>query len=56
MDCGPIIEKIYTSEQLNNLIGKIDPAALRDDLRQEIAITLLRSLAKRLPKCTAVVP
>ena len=40
-DCNPIVTQIYQHKDLNNLINKIEPAYIRDDLRQEIAINLL---------------
>ena len=40
-DCNAIIEKIYIHPDINQLIEKIQPESIRDDLRQEIAISLL---------------
>jgi hypothetical protein len=40
-DCNHYIEQIYIHPDINNLIQKIQPEGIRDDLRQEIAISLL---------------
>lgn len=40
-ECNEIIEKIYIHPDINSLISKIHPEAIRDDLRQEIAVSLL---------------
>lgn len=37
-----IITSIYLSQELADLLVRIHPEAIRDDLRQEIALTLLR--------------
>jgi len=37
MDCREYIEQIYTHPAINNLISKLDPAELREDLKQEMA-------------------
>jgi hypothetical protein len=39
--CNDIIEKIYIHPDINSLIKKIKPESIQDDLRQEIAISLL---------------
>ena len=39
--CNDIVEKIYIHPDINNLIKKIKPESIQDDLRQEIAISLL---------------
>jgi uncharacterized protein with HEPN domain len=39
--CRQIIEQIYTHPKINELIGKMQPQELQDDLRQEMAIVLL---------------
>ena len=39
--CNDIVEKIYIHPDINNLIKKIEPESIQDDLRQEIAISLL---------------
>ena len=41
MECRQIIEHIYQDQEVNKLINKLDPAELREDLRQEFAIILL---------------
>ncbi len=40
-ECNAYIEKIYIHPDINNLISKINPESVRDDLRQEIALSLL---------------
>lgn len=40
-DCHSIVEKVYTHPDILNLISKIQPESIRDDLRQEIAVSLL---------------
>lgn len=41
MQTHAIIVAVYQSQELTDLLGKIHPEAIRDDLRQEIALTLL---------------
>ncbi len=40
-NCQEIIEKVYTHPDVITLISKIHPEQIRDDLRQEMAISLL---------------
>ena len=40
-DCNKIITDVYSHPDLIRLINKIRPESIRDDLRQEIAISLL---------------
>ena len=40
-DCNHIIEAIYKNESLNRLIDKINPANIREDLKQEVILALL---------------
>ena len=40
-DCNSYIEKIYVHPDINALISKIKPESIQDDLRQEVAISLL---------------
>lgn len=40
-DCNAYIEKIYIHPDINLLISKIKPESIRDDLRQEVAVSLL---------------
>lgn len=40
-ECNDIVEKIYIHPDINNLIKKIQPESIQDDLRQEIAVSLL---------------
>jgi hypothetical protein len=39
--CNQYIEEIYTSQRFNDVVRKIDPVELQDDLRQEVAMALL---------------
>jgi hypothetical protein len=39
--CNQYIEEIYTSQRFNDVVRKIDPVELQDDLRQEVAMELL---------------
>lgn len=41
--CGHFAEEVYKSPEVNNLLDKISPIDLRDDLRQEIALVILTS-------------
>lgn len=47
-NCTEIITDIYQHPALNNLIAKIKPHCLQDDLRQEIAISLLEQPCERI--------
>ena len=47
-DCGSLVETIYTSPELTRLISKIKPQAIQDDLRQEVALSLLEQPCDRL--------
>jgi len=40
-DCNEIVTKVYNHPDVINLIQKIKPESIRDDLRQEIAVSLL---------------
>lgn len=40
-DCNSIVEQVYNHPDLCNVISKIHPESIRDDLRQEIAVSLL---------------
>lgn len=40
--CNQYIEEIYTSQRFNDVVRKIDPVELQDDLRQEVAMALLK--------------
>jgi len=48
--CSSIIEKIYLHPKVNELIGNIKPAELQDDLRQEMAMVLLKYDCDKLMK------
>lgn len=41
MSCQKIIEEVYRDKEVNKLINKLDPAELREDLKQEFALILL---------------
>ena len=41
MKCNDIIEQLYNNDKINDLIFKIHPVELQQDLKQELAITLL---------------
>lgn len=43
-----IIQDVYLSKELNNLLSKIKPQAIRDDLRQEIALALMELPNKKI--------
>jgi len=46
--CNEIIISVYNSKELDNLLSKINPEAIRDDLRQEIAVALLDIPCKKI--------
>lgn len=39
--CNKLIEFVYNHPEINRLINSVQPDGLRDDLKQELAITLL---------------
>ena len=41
MRCNELIERLYTNKKVVELISKIKPVELQDDLRQELAMALL---------------
>ena len=47
-DCNEIVKQIYNHPDICTLISKIHPESIRDDLRQEIAITLLEQPCDRI--------
>lgn len=47
-NCNDFIESIYVHPDINNLIAKIHPESIRDDLRQEIAVSLLEMPCERV--------
>ena len=53
MNCNEIIESLYKSKEVNELISKIDPESIREDLRQELAIVLLNYDCEKLKKIQA---
>ena len=40
-ECNQYIDELFRSKKLNELVSKIDPVDLQDDLKQELAIVLL---------------
>jgi hypothetical protein len=48
--CAKIIEEIYLHPKVNELIGNIKPVELQDDLRQEMAMVLLKYDCDKLMK------
>ena len=51
--CSSIIEKIYLNPKVNELIGKVKPTELQDDLRQEVALVLLNYDCDKLKRIEA---
>lgn len=47
-DCNEIVKLIYNHPGINDLINKIHPEHIRDDLRQEIALSLLEQPCERI--------
>lgn len=52
-ECNDIVLKVYNHPDLLNLISKIKPTDLQDDLRQEIAVSLLEQDCKKIAKLFA---
>lgn len=50
MKCNDIIQKLYNNDKINDLILKIHPLELQQDLKQELAITLLEYDCDKLIK------
>lgn len=50
MKCNELIENIYTHPKITELLSKIKPVDLQDDLRQELALTLLNYDCDKLLK------
>jgi hypothetical protein len=50
VNCNDIIQELYNNEKINELIIKIKPTELQDDLRQEFAISLLEYNCDKLIK------
>lgn len=50
MKCNDIIEHLYNNDKINELIQKIHPIELQQDLKQELAITLLEYDCEKLIK------
>ena len=48
VDCNEIVKQIYNHPDICSLISKIHPESIRDDLKQEIAITLLEQPCHRI--------
>ena len=47
-DCGKMVVDIYNHPDILSLISKIKPECVRDDLRQEIAISLLEQPCEKI--------
>jgi len=47
-DCNNYVETVYKHPDLLNLISKIRPEGIRDDLRQEVAMSLLEQPCERI--------
>lgn len=47
-DCNKMVLDIYNHPDVLNLISKIKPESIRDDLRQEIAISLLEQPCEKI--------
>lgn len=52
-DCNKIIEKIYLHPDLTNLIKKIKPVSIQEDLKQEVAISLLEKPCDKISELFA---
>jgi uncharacterized protein with HEPN domain len=50
VNCNDIIEQLYNNDKINQLISKIQPSQLQDDLKQELAIVLLEYDCDKLKK------
>ena len=50
MKCNKLIEDIYKNPKVTELLSKIEPVDLQDELRQELAITLLNYDCDKLLK------
>ncbi len=50
MKCNQLIEDLYNHPKVSTLLAKIEPADLQDDLRQELALTLLNYDCDKLIK------
>jgi hypothetical protein len=48
--CNKLIEDIYNNPKVTELLSKIEPVDLQDDLRQELALTLLNYDCDKLLK------
>lgn len=46
--CSKYIESMYVHPKVNELLGKIKPVELQDDLRQELALVLLNYNCKKI--------
>ncbi len=47
-DCSPQISFVYQHPRVNDLVARIKPESLRDDLKQELAICLLEYPCEKL--------
>jgi hypothetical protein len=50
MNCSEIISEIYQSKAVNELISKIEPKDLQNDLKQEIALELLQMDCEKIKR------
>jgi len=50
MNCREYIEEIYSHPAINNLIKKLDPVELQDEIKQEMALNLLNMPCERVEK------
>ncbi len=47
-DCNRFVEEVYNHKDLLRLISKIKPESIREDLRQEVAISLLEQPCEKI--------
>jgi len=47
-DCNKYIENVYSHPDLLKLISKIKPESIRDDLRQEVVISVLEQPCEKI--------
>lgn len=52
-DCAEIVENIYSHPELLEVLSKIKPEAIRDDLRQELALSLLGQPCEKISRLFA---
>lgn len=49
-DCSGIVEHVYTHPDLTGVLSKIRPEAIQQDIRQEMAISLLEQPCEKISK------